>query len=405
MHEHFNFNLPYSTIIEPLYVVKPGTITGTITGTGTAAAEAATKAAAEAAAKAAAETAARAAAEAAVKAAAEAAAKAAAEAAAKAAAKAAAEAAAKAAAEAAAKAAAEAAAKAAAEAAAKASAQAAFELGSNGILSDATKLLLKNTDDALKVADDALIVLTKSTDEALSAAQIAAKTADDLSLVAAKSSDDVLDIAKSGDEAANTAKDAALKAGKTVDEAEKIGAMAKAKTLLGKSQGLLGFVAAIGGVYMFGNYLYGKIKQDKENVRLTEQRENAKECYALFAECKLTKSEAECMTLHKCMEEAVKEVEKEQPEWWNCYKACYDSKIKEGKTATVAETECTEQCKEKEKKAGFQCNVLTPGFLCTMFKGLDTFLTGSSTWLKTIIFVIIGVIIFFIIFSIIKLFR
>ena len=353
MHEHFNFNLPYSTIIEPLYVVKPGTITGTITGTGTAAAEAATKAAAEAAAKAAAE----------------------------------------------------AAAKAAAEAAAKASAQAAFELGSNGILSDATKLLLKNTDDALKVADDALIVLTKSTDEALSAAQIAAKTADDLSLVAAKSSDDVLDIAKSGDEAANTAKDAALKAGKTVDEAEKIGAMAKAKTLLGKSQGLLGFVAAIGGVYMFGNYLYGKIKQDKENVRLTEQRENAKECYALFAECKLTKSEAECMTLHKCMEEAVKEVEKEQPEWWNCYKACYDSKIKEGKTATVAETECTEQCKDKEKKAGFQCNVLTPGFLCTMFKGLDTFLTGSSTWLKTIIFVIIGVIIFFIIFSIIKLFR
>ena len=379
MHEHFDVNLPYSTIIEP-FILKSLFKSGT-----DAAAEAAAKAAAEATTKAAAETAAKAAAEAAVKAAAEAAAKAAVEAAAKAAA--------------------EAAAKAAAEAAAKAAADAAFELGSNGLLSDATKLLLKSTDDAVKTATDALIVLTKSTDDALSAAQIAAKAADDLTLVAAKLSDDAIIAAKNADEAGKAAKDAALKAGKSVDEAEKIGAMTKAKTILGNSKGVLGFVSAIGGVYIFGNYLYGKIKQDKENERLTEQRENAKECYALFAECKLTKSESECMTLHKCMEEAVKEVEKEQPEWWNCYKACYDSKLKEGKTATVAETECTEQCKEKEKKAGFQCNVLTPGFLCTMFKGLDTFLTGSSTWLKTIIFVIIGVIIFFIIFSIIKLFR
>lgn len=316
-----------------------------------------------------------------------------------AAAKAAAEAAAKAAAEAAAKAAAEAAAKAAAESAAKAAAEAAAKNTADAALQAAAKAAADNLSVATKAAEAS----AKAADEALAAA----RAADD-AVVAAKTADDVAKAAKTTASAADEAttagleaQQAALKAGKSADAAADAGRLAKAGSLAKKTG-----MAALGGVglYLATSYIYGRIKQEEKEKEYQQQRDNAKECYAKYKECRKAKADDVCMTENPCMKEAIEIIKKEQPEWWDCYQKCYDDKIK---TKTSEETMqlCSDSCKSKEKHAQFQCPAFTPQFICSAIQGLQNFFAGAALWLKIIFWIIVGLILFSIIYGIVKLFR
>jgi hypothetical protein len=354
--EYFSCNEPYSTpIVEHMAALRG--ITNTATSGAT---EAATKAAAEAAVKSAAETAT----------------------------KTAAEAAAKAAADAAAKSTAESLAKAAAEAAAK------------NVGDTALQAAAKAAADNLAIATKAAEASAKSADELATVAKTSSKAADDAA-AATKAAKTTASAADEATTAGLEAQQAALKAGKSADAAADAGRLAKAGSLAKKTG-----MAALGGVgiYLATSYIYGRIKQEEKEKEYQQQRENAKECYAKYKECRKAKADDICMAENPCMKEAIETIKKEQPEWWDCYQKCYDDKIK-SKTSEEAMKLCSDSCKSKEKHAQFQCPAFTPQFICSGIQGLQNFFAGAAMWLKIAFWVIVGLILFGIIYGIVKLFR
>lgn len=304
--------------------------------------------------------------------------------------------AAKAAATASQKAAADAAKKAAAEATAKATAEAAAKNVGDTTLQAAAKTAADNLSLATKAAEAS----AKSADELAAVAKTSSKTADDAS-AAAKTAKTTASAADEATNAGLQAQQAALKAGKSADAAADAGRLAKAGSLAKKTG-----MAALGGVglYLATSYIYGKIKQEEKEKEYQQQRDNAKECYAKYMECRKTKAEDICMVENPCMKEAIETIKKEQPEWWNCYQKCYDDKIK-SKTSDEAMKMCSESCKSKEKHAQFQCPPFTPQFICSGIQGLQNFFAGAAMWLKIAFWIIVALFLFWIIYGIIKLFK